>query len=400
MPANYNVPLIRDAFRNDKDIRKKISEFVLQEDRLSMGKQTIIWEKTFCKWHERKYALFVNSGSSANLVMIQSLLNTGFLKKGDKVGFTCLTWSTNVMPLIQLGLIPIPIDIELKSLNNSLKNIKKVHSKHKDMKCIFLTNVLGMSDDIKMIHDYCKTSEIILLEDNCESLGSKYKGKLLGNYSLASSVSTFLGHHLSTIEGGFVLTDNEQLYLDLLACRSHGWGRSWPDEIKTQKNEQHKISKFYEQYTFYTIGMNLRPTDIQSFIGLDQLNYLDNSIEYRCNFLKKIQELLVDSPVSTFSNPMMDVVSAFAIPLIFSSGTDKEIALNLFEKAGVEVRPLISGNILNQPFSKKYINFNSEDYPISDLVHRLGLYFTCRPDLNKEEEKIIFQVLNEIKTKI
>lgn len=400
MKKSYDVPLIRNAFRNDKDIRKKLSEFILNEDRLSMGNQTIRWEKQFSSWHERKYALFVNSGSSANLAMIQSLINIGLLKKGDKVGFTCLTWSTNVMPLIQLGLIPIPIDIELETLNNSLNKIIKVHSENKDLKAIFLTNVLGMSDDIKSISDYCENNNIIVLEDNCESLGSKYKGKLLGNYSLASSVSTFLGHHLSTIEGGFVLTDNEKLYVDLLACRSHGWGRSWPKEIKTKKNKEYQIDDFYEQYTFFTIGMNLRPTDLQSFIGLDQLKYLDNSIKYRFELIKKIQEILANTSVSTFSNPKMDIISAFAIPIIFKSLKDKSLGLDLFAEAGVEVRPLISGNILNQPFSKNHLNFKSEDYPNSELVHKLGLYFTCRPDLNEYEEKVIFEVLNKIKTKI
>ena len=112
MNKEYKVPLIRDAFRNEKEIRKKLADFILNVDRFSMGDKTIQWEKEFAKWHERKYSIFVNSGSSANLLMIQSLLNIGFLKKGDKVGFTCLTWSTNVMPLIQLGLRPIPIDID------------------------------------------------------------------------------------------------------------------------------------------------------------------------------------------------------------------------------------------------------------------------------------------------
>ena len=300
MNKEYKVPLIRDAFRNEKEIRKKLADFILNVDRFSMGDKTIQWEKEFAKWHERKYSIFVNSGSSANLLMIQSLLNTGFLKKGDKVGFTCLTWSTNVMPLIQLGLRPIPIDIDPRTLNNSLKEIKSVHSKHKDLKCIFLTNVLGMSDAIDLIAEYCQESKIILLEDNCESLGSKYKGKLLGNFSLASTVSTFLGHHLSTIEGGFVLTDNEELYLDLLAARSHGWSRSWPNRIKAEKREELNISTFHEPYTFFTIGMNLRPMEIQSFIGIDQLKYLNDSINYRFNFIIKMQKILENSLIRTF----------------------------------------------------------------------------------------------------
>ena len=389
MNKEYKVPLIRDAFRNEKEIRKKLADFILNVDRFSMGDKTIQWEKEFAKWHERKYSIFVNSGSSANLLMIQSLLNIGFLKKGDKVGFTCLTWSTNVMPLIQLGLRPIPIDIDPRTLNNSLKEIESVHSKHKDLKCIFLTNVLGMSDAIDLIAEYCQESKIILLEDNCESLGSKYKGKLLGNFSLASTVSTFLGHHLSTIEGGFVLTDNEELYLDLLAARSHGWSRSWPNRIKAEKREELNISTFHEPYTFFTIGMNLRPMEIQSFIGIDQLKYLNDSIDYRFNFIIKMQKILENSLIRTFFNESMNIISAFAVPLIFRNNLEKELGLNYFKSAGIEIRPIISGNIINQPFAKKYFEVESHLYPNSEMADKYGFYFTCRPDLNKEEEIII-----------
>ena len=396
MNKEYKVPLIRDAFRNEKEIRKKLADFILNVDRFSMGDKTIQWEKEFAKWHERKYSIFVNSGSSANLLMIQSLLNTGFLKKGDKVGFTCLTWSTNVMPLIQLGLRPIPIDIDPKTLNNSLKEIKIVNSKHKDLKCIFLTNVLGMSDAIDLIAEYCQESKIILLEDNCESLGSKYKGKLLGNFSLASTVSTFLGHHLSTIEGGFVLTDNEELYIDLLAARSHGWSRSWPNRIKAEKREELNISKFHEPYTFFTIGMNLRPMEIQSFIGIDQLKYLNDSINYRFNFIIKMQKILENSLIRTFFNESMNIISAFAVPLIFRNNLEKELGLKYFKSAGIEIRPIISGNIINQPFAKKYFEVENHLYPNSEIADKYGFYFTCRPDLKKEEEVIIEKTLKAL----
>ena len=182
-----------------------------------------------------------------------------------------------------------------------------------------------MSDAIDLIAEYCQESKIILLEDNCESLGSKYKGKLLGNFSLASTVSTFLGHHLSTIEGGFVLTDNEELYLDLLAARSHGLSRSWPNRIKAEKREELNISTFHEPYTFFTIGMNLRPMEIQSFIGIDQLKYLNDSIDYRFNFIIKMQKILENSLIRTFYNESMNIISAFAVPLIFRNNLQKEL---------------------------------------------------------------------------
>ncbi len=169
-----------------------------------------LFEKNFAKWQKRKYCVFLNSGSSANLAIIQALLNLRKIKKGDKVGFSALTWSTNVMPLIQLGLQPIPIDIELETLNVSSELVGKIIKKHK-IKMLFLTNLLGFCSDIDKIRSICDKSKVILIEDNCEALGTLYKGTKLGNYGLASTFSFYVGHHMSTIEGGAVCTDSERL---------------------------------------------------------------------------------------------------------------------------------------------------------------------------------------------
>jgi CDP-6-deoxy-D-xylo-4-hexulose-3-dehydrase len=193
------IQLIKSAFYHEMETRAKLCDFLSRPEQLSIGKYCREFEEKFAKWQERKYCVFVNSGSSANLILLQSLLNTGRLQKGDEVGFSSLTWATNPMPLMQLGYTPVPIDIELNTLNVSLDSFKR-SIEGKNIKALFITNVLGFCDNIDAIAEYCESQNILLIEDNCESMGTVYKGKKLGNYGLASTFSTYIGHHMSTIE--------------------------------------------------------------------------------------------------------------------------------------------------------------------------------------------------------
>ena len=167
--------------------------------------------------------MMFNSGSSANLALLSSLQQIGFLKEGDNIGFSTLTWATNVMPMIQLGFNPVPIDVNLDTFNiNEDDLLKKIYR----LKAVFITNALGFCSDLDMIKKICEDNHILLLEYNCESLGSVYKGVKLGNFGLASTFSFFVGHHLSTIEGGMVCTDDYVLYNVLKSVREHGWLRN------------------------------------------------------------------------------------------------------------------------------------------------------------------------------
>jgi len=224
------IKLIKSTFYNEEDTKRKLCSFILNSKKLSMGDECKKFEENFAKFQERKYGVFVSSGSSANLLLIQVLLNTGKLKKGDKVGVSTLTWPTNIMPLIQLGLKPVLIDCEIETLNTSLSKIEIYN-----IDALFLTNALGFCSDIDKIKEYCENKDILFIEDNCESLGSEHKGIKLGNFGLASTFSFFTGHHLSTIEGGMICTDNEELYENLLISRAHGWLRNLPQQKNKKK---------------------------------------------------------------------------------------------------------------------------------------------------------------------
>lgn len=388
------IRLMKNTFYNEEDTKKKLCDFVMDSKRLSMYKKCLEFEEKFSDYHGRKYSVLFNSEGSANLALIQTLLNLGILNKDDNVGFSVITWPTNVMPLIQLDLNPIPIDISLKNLNiNSEKFLETL--KEKKIKALFTTNLLGFCGDLDKIKEICDRENIILLEDNCESLGSELNGIKLGNFGLASTCSFFVGHHLSTIEGGIVCTDNKELHENLLMVRAHGWNRNSSEETKLKLKNKNAIEKFYEPYSFYTLGYNLRPTEITGFLGVEQLKYIEEIHQKRYDNYKKYFNCIEDNPdFIKLDLSHMNFISNFGYPLICK---DKETLNKYVEKfSEVEIRPIIGGSMVKQPFFKKgdYIYKNAE------IIHERGFYIPNNPYLTDEEINIICRLLKEDDKKI
>jgi CDP-6-deoxy-D-xylo-4-hexulose-3-dehydrase len=320
----------------------------------------------------------------------------GILKKEDNVGFSALTWATNVMPLLELGLNACPIDISLKNLNVNSKNLLEV-LKNNQIKALFITNLLGFCGDLNKIKEICREKGIILLEDNCESLGSELNGIKLGNFGLASSFSFFVGHHLSTIEGGMVCTENEELYNMLLMIRAHGWSRNLNEEKKEELKLKNNINNFYDKYTFYHLGYNLRPTEITGFLGVEQLKFLDKMIEKREDNFKEYHEIAKNNQdIMKLDFDHMNLVSNFDYPLILANNELSETYKKRFENR-VEIRPIVGGFIVEQPFFKKYVGEKNIKYdcPNSKLVHKHGFYIPNNPELTDEEKQIILSILKK-----
>lgn len=391
------IKLIKSTFYKEKETKKKLCEFILQASQLSIASECLKFEKNFSKYQERKHCVFVNSGSSANLALLQALLNLGKVRKGDYVGFSAVTWSTNVMPIIQSGLKPIPIDAELNTLNVSSKTLLKTLEKY-PLKMLFITNLLGFCDDIDVIAKICKEKKILLIEDNCESLGTVYKGKKLGNYGLASTFSFYVGHHMSTIEGGAICTDNVQLETMLQMVRAHGWDRNLTEERQLKVRTKYKInSSFYSRYTFYDLGYNLRTTEINGFVGNLQLAFIDEIVKKRRdNFMQMAIPIYARTdkyyPIK-FNH--IDYLSNFAVPVICRSAKIRD---ELVEKCKnkIEIRPVVGGDMVMQPFFRKYIpnadkfiNLNAK------LIHEQGLYFGNNPELTENEMAQIIKVFTE-----
>jgi len=387
------IKLIKSTFHEEKKTKMRLLNFIKSVDQLSFGKECEKFEVNFAKWQGRKYCVMVNSGSSANLALIQALINVGKLKKGDLVGFSANTWATNVMPLIQLGINAVPIDIELDTLNISSRQFRKVLKKY-PLKALFITNLLGFCDDIDKIREVCNSKKIILLEDNCESLGTVYKGKKLGNYGLASTFSFYVGHHMSTIEGGAICTDSYSLATQLKIVRAHGWDRNLSEKKQTKMRDKFKVnSTFYSRYTFYDLGFNLRPTEINGFIGNEQLKYIDEIIKKRRdNFIKMAEVIYIKNNLYyPIRYNHLDFISNFAVPIICRT---KKIRDELVKRCNgkVEIRPIVGGDITAQPFFSKYMKKYSYINKNARLVHEQGLYFGNNPELTVKELSDIVKI--------
>lgn len=391
------IKLVKTTFYKEKETKQKLCDFIKKAKQLSFGPECEKFEKNFAKWQGRKYCIFLNSGSSANLAIIQTLLNLNKIKRGDNIGFSTLTWSTNVMPLIQLGLRPIPIDISLETLNVSGPKLLQALKEY-PIKMLFLTNLLGFCDDIDAIKEICRKRRILFIEDNCESLGTVYKGKKLGNYGLASTFSFYVGHHMSTIEGGAVCTDSEQVANMLRIVRAHGWERNVSIKRQIKMRNEYKInSTFYSRYTFYDLGYNLRPTEIAGFIGNTQIRYLNDTIKIRHNnFFKMAVPIYKQTnkyhPIK-FNH--IDFLSNFAVPVVCRSQKERDV---LVEKCDgkIEIRPIVGGDMTRQPFFNKYMKKFSLESSNAKLVHTQGLYFGNNPDLTNKEISTIIKVFTDL----
>lgn len=387
------IKLIKSTFYKEKDTKKKLSDFILNAEILSMGQECKKFEAAFSKKQGRKYSVFVSSGSTANLILIQSLLNLGRLKKGDTVALSSVTWATNVMPIIQLGLNPLLLDCEIENLNVSKKILEKTYKSNKSIKALFLTNVLGLSADIHEISKFCKDNNIIFLEDNCESLGSKTSGTMLGNFGLASTFSFFVGHHMSTIEGGMVCTDDKELGDMLIKVRAHGWDRNLDREKQEELRKRHNTHPFFSKYTFYDLSYNVRPTEINGFLGNEQLPYWDIIVTKReSNYRKFLNAIKDNNNIITINSEHMDIVSNFSFPVIFKNKTLFEKYRKKFEDNDIEIRPIISGNIQNQPFYKKYIS-NTVECTNANFIHENGFYFGNNPEMEDNEIDMICSLI-------
>lgn len=389
------IKLIKSTFYKERETKKKLCNFISQAPVLSIGEQCLKFEKNFAKWQGRKYCVMVNSGSSANLALIQALLNLGRIKKGDNIGFSALTWSTNVMPIIQLGLNAVPIDIELDTLNVSSKNLLDVTLKY-NLKALFLTNLLGFCSDIEKIKEICDQKRIILIEDNCESLGTIYKGKKLGNFGLASTFSFYVGHHMSTIEGGAVCTDNSQLETMLHLVRAHGWDRNLTEKKQLKIRTKFNVnSTFHSRYTFYDMGYNLRTTEINGLIGNIQLTFLDEIIQKRRDNFHQLAEVIYQQTNRYYPirYDHIDMVSNFAVPVICRSEAIRNELVKRCDNR-IEIRPVVGGDMVMQPFFDKYMStfmreFNNKN---AKIVHKQGLYFGNNPELTKQEINELIQI--------
>ena len=374
--TNSAYPLLDDAFSSE-DLIKGIN--VILTGQLTMSKITLKFEQEFAKKLKAKYAVMVNSGSSANLLATFASCNPlrkNKFKPGDEALIQSLCWPTSLWPLTQTGLKPIFVDVNPKSLNlDADVLLKKITSK---TKVIMIIHVLGNSSNIEKIRNETKKRGIILIEDTCESLGAKYKNKFLGTYGDFGTYSFYYSHQISSGEGGMIVCNNFDDYQLLLSMRSHGWSRN----LKIHKNIENYYPKLDKKFIFINSGFNLRPTDITASIGLNQFKRLNKLINIRSKNRIKIIKNLKKSKKWKNQYSFLEVTknvkpSFFGFPIFLSNelrGKKKEF-LKFLEKKGIETRPIITGNFLNQPAAKLYkFKQKAKEFPNAQKIEDSGFF--------------------------
>jgi len=384
------IDLIQDTIdNNDVDnLIKWLSDY----PRLTKGPVTIAFEEKFANWIGSDYAVFVNSGSSANLLMVYALKHAG-LMRNNKFCVPSLCWATDLAPVLQFDIEPLLIDCNLENLSVDIEHLEKVFVEESPS-ALILVSVLGLSPDMDAITALCEKYDVVLLEDNCESQGTSYKGKRLGNFGLMSSFSTYFGHTMSTIEGGVITTNDKSMYDLLLQLRSHGWDRDLSKDRQDELRSEWGVDDFSALYSFYVPGFNLRSTDLQAFIGMGQLDKVDNSIQKRYeNYLYYKEKL---SGKVWFPNEIEDSFTAnFAIPVILESEGAKLSLVKELEENNIACRPLISGSMGSQPFYKKI--YGEKKLPNCSIVDERGVYVPNHPLLEKSDiDRICEIVLNHM----
>ncbi len=381
------VNLAHDTI-DENDIAALI-EWLHTNPRLTQGPMTVKLEAKWAKWLGRRHSVFCNSGSSANLLMFQALLEAGHVHGGDKVVVPTLSWATTLAPVIQLGLHPILCDCNLANLSVSLEHLEEIfRSDHP--RALVLVPALGLSPDMGAILELCNRYAVILLEDACGSMGASYQGQNIGTLGLMSSFSTYFGHHISTIEGGFVCTDDDELFAILQAIRSHGWARDWQKERVDELRHRWGVSDFNNLFTFYYCGFNVRGTDLQAFIGLRQIDKLGANCQRRNEIFAAYHNGISNdfwkpSPMSG------SFTSSLAYPIIHPKRDD---IVRSLQASNIETRPLLCRPMGSQPFYVK--RYGRLELPNAALVDERGLFLPVHASMTDSDIGFVCGVVNKI----
>lgn len=364
---------------------------VLDSGRFSMGERVRQFEEEFAGKFGVKYALMVNSGSSANLLAVAGLVYSGRLHRGDEVVVPAVSWSTTYFPLSQMGLRLRFVDIDKDTLNIDADKLEAAMTENTKMLC--MVNLLGNPNDFDRIKGICRGKDIILLEDNCESLGAEYGGKKAGTIGLVGTYSTFYSHHLCTMEGGMVVTDDEELYHYMLCIRAHGWTRNLPEGSRIYRKSG---NPFYESFNFIVPGFNLRPLEIEGATGTEQLKKMDGIIAQRREnavYFKKSMAQFRD--VRTQKEIGKSSWFGFAVMLDGRLRGKRDMVVRRLSDAGIEVRPIVAGNFTRNSVIG-YLDYTvSGALEASDDVHDNGFFIGNHSRNNFEEIDYFITVFRE-----
>lgn len=381
----YNWPLMKNTI----GITEKLSliKHIFISDNFTQGKKVEEFEYAWSKWLGSKHSLFVSSGSTANFLLVSSIIEKYKLEKNDKVLLPACTWVTNINPIIQLGLQPIFCDINLEDYSFDIEDMKYIAKKHSDIKMIFVTHLLGIP--AKNIEYKKIFPNAIIIDDVCESHGCiDENGNKVGKDSLGATFSFYFGHHMSTIEGGMISTNDSELYDLMKMKRSHGLARH---SINFSKYSAEN-SEIEKSFLFVTDGYNFRNTELGAVLGLCQLKKLDKFIVKRrknYDLFYNINKKQLYPIIYSKGN------SSFCFPLIFKNKEEKYRVIKLLQTNNIEYRPIVGGNLLRQPYLKDYKIETKKDFLNVDILHENGIYLGNNQFVSKKDINILNKILQE-----
>jgi len=363
-------------------------DFIRHTDKFTQGPRIRAFEQAYAAWQGSKYSVMVNSGSSANLLLVGAVKELLGWRDGDEILVPAVTWPTTITPVMQCGLKPVFIDANLTDLGFDYDQLaRKVTARTRG---IFVAHLLGFPANLDRIQAVAKAHNLAVLEDCCESQGACWKGVKVGNHGLAGTFSLFWGHHMTAIEGGLICVNSEELYHLLLLKRSHGLARELPPECHPAIQAQHPDLDF--RFLFLTDGTNFRSTELNAVLGQRQLERLDDFIRIRNRNFRKYVEIC-----ERFSKHLVPLKteegSSFAFPFLFREVERKVAFQKRIGEAGIESRPLIGGNLLRQPFLRDY--YQPGDFPNADFLHTHSFYIGNNQFVTEERMAMLGQLAEQ-----
>ena len=357
---------LQENVLDDADLRELV-DFIQTTSRFTQFTKVREFEEAWSRWQSCRYSVFVNSGSSANLILVRLLKETDGWKDDDEVLVPAVTWVTNVTPITQTGLKPVFVDVNLEDFSFDYSDLeRKVTSR---TRAIFVTHLIGFPADLSRIVRIVGDRPIRILEDCCEAHGAVANGVKVGNTGICSSFSFYWGHHLTTVEGGMVCTNDEALYHLALLKRSHGLARELPPELHPALARRYSGVDF--NFLFLTDGFNLRNTEFHAVIGLAQLKKLDGYIATRNANHRAFLEILAEFREHLLL-PDHNGISSFCLPFLFRRRVHLERLQELLRARRIEFRPIIGGNLLRQPCFAAY--GAPQDFPNAEFLHTNAFY--------------------------
>jgi len=383
---------LQENVLTDQDL-ENLTDFIKTTKRFTQFTNVAKFEAAYAQWQGCQYCVYVNSGSSANLIMIAAASEMYHWPADAEVIVPAVTWPTTITPVMQSKYKPVFVDANLSDLSFDYDKLAAAITDK--TRAIFVAHLLGFPADIKKIQQIIGDRNIALLEDCCESQGATIDGKKVGNFGLAGSFSFYWGHHMTTVEGGMICTNDEEFYKLLLLKRSHGLARELPERFHADIKKKYPEIDF--NFLFLSDGFNVRNTELHAVLGLSQLPKMNGYIDIRNKNYRSYLDICKNYEDQLHVIKPAPGYSSFVLPFFFKDAKKKSLFQECMMKEGIESRPLISGNLLRQPFLNQY--YDPTNFKNADFIHENAFYIGNNQFVDDSRTERLAQLMKDFFSK-